>query len=129
MTWNRADLERVARARLTARASLAPVEKAALAYARWQGLTDESGVDTDAAKAALDEALAELDGLDTEAWAGLLHVSDDLGDAVVIGLMQHSLARGIAKVRETMRETQEPFAPPVEPSQSPSKKKRREKGR
>lgn len=100
MAWSRKRLEQVAAQRLVQRAELQPVEKAALAYARWQGITDEDGVDTDAAKRALDSALDELDASGPEAWVGLEQLASDLGDPAIIGLMQHSLRRSAVQVRE-----------------------------
>ena len=100
MTWNRSDLERVAIGRLIDRQRLIPVERAALAYARWQGLTDETGIDITAAKAELEQALAALDELGPEGWAGLSKVADEVGDTVLIGLMRHSMTRSVAQVRE-----------------------------
>lgn len=130
MSWKRSDLERVAVPRLAARNKLAPVEKAALAYARWQGLTDESGIDEEAAKLALDEALVELDGLDIEAWWGLSRLADDLGDTAIIGLMQHSLARGVAKGREATRDADnEDDVSGTAAAPGPAKTRRRDKDR
>jgi hypothetical protein len=98
MVWSRTKLEQVARQRLDQRAKLAPVEKAALAYARWQGLTDEQDVDTDASKRALDAALDELDATGPEGWVGLERLAPELGDPAIIGLMQHSLRRSAEQV-------------------------------
>lgn len=103
MTWRRTDLERVATTRMTQRERLAPVERAALAYARWQGMTDEAAVDPANAKAELDAALDVLDDLGPEGWAGLSRLADELGDAALIGLMRHSLTHGIAQLREAQR--------------------------
>lgn len=60
MTWSRAKLEQATKGRLAKLGTLQPVEKAALAYARWQGLTHEDDVDTEAAKRSLDKTLAGL---------------------------------------------------------------------
>lgn len=100
MAWSRAKLEKVAHDRLAQRTQLAPVERAALAYARRQGLTDEEGIDPVAAEASLGEALRELDNLEPEAWDGIAQLADDLGDAAIIGLMKHSMARGLGQMRE-----------------------------
>lgn len=99
MAWSRTKLEHVARQRLSQRAKLAPVETAALAYARWQGLTDEVNIDTDEAKRALDAALDDLDAKGPEGWLGLEQLAPELGDPAIIGLMQHSLQRSAEQVR------------------------------
>ncbi len=99
MAWSRTKLEQVARKRLEQRAKLAPVEKAALAYARWQGLTDEVDIDTDGAKLALDAALDELDAKGPDGWIGLEQLAPELGDPAIIGLMQHSMRRSAEQVR------------------------------
>lgn len=100
MTWKQAKLTHVAGERLSQRGKLAPVERAALAYARWQGLTDEDGIDTVAAKRALDTALDELDEMGPLGWKGLAQLADELGDPAIIGLMRHSLQRGSEHVRD-----------------------------
>jgi len=99
MTWTRDKLEQVTKRRLAERAYLKPVEKAALAYARWQGLTDEVGIDRSAAKQALDAALDNLEQLGPENWAGLEKLAGELGDPAIIGLMQHSLRRSAEQAR------------------------------
>lgn len=112
MTWSRTKLERVVHGRLAKLGKLQPVERAALAYARWQGLTDETDIDVDAAKRALDKALLELDAREPiEAWSGLTMLAEELGDEVVIGLMRYSVQRGAEQVREQAHEVQEPERP------------------
>jgi len=109
VVWSRAKLEHVANGRLAKLGALQPVERAALAYARWQGLTDEADVDTEAAKRALDRALDELDEREPmEAWAGLTALAEDLGDQAIVGLMKYSVERGFDQVleKEHARETQ-----------------------
>lgn len=105
MAWTRAKLEEVAGKRLAQRAQLEPVEQAALAYARWQGLTDEDRVDRDTAKLSLDEALATLDAQGPDGWNNLTKLAQELGDTAVIGLMQHSLRRSIEHVHDQARAT------------------------
>ena len=124
MTWSRTKLEQVAGERLAKRGRLEPVEQAALAYARWQGLTDEADVDTDAAKWALDRALSKLDA-EPDGWLGLKELADDLGDAAIIGLMQHSLQRGVEQVRAMAHEPEEGIEAPPPP---PHRKRGKDKG-
>jgi hypothetical protein len=100
MTWQRAKLEAVIGARLDARGRLRPVEEAALAYARWQGLTDEPDVDGETAKAQLDRSLEALDELGPSGWSDVAKLADDLGDAAIIGLMAYSLEQSGNQVRD-----------------------------
>lgn len=128
MTWSRTKLERVVHGRLTKLGKLQPVEKAALAYARWQGLTDETDIDVDAAKRALDKALLELDAREPiEAWSDLTMLAEELGDEVVIGLMRYSVQRGAEQVRDQAHEVQEP-EPPVD-IKTPGKKRPKDRAK
>jgi hypothetical protein len=102
MAWDRAKLMLVVGDRLAKRTELEPVERAALAYARWQGLTDEPGEDREAAKRALDRSLEDLDQLGPGGWKKLASLADELGDNVIVGLMQHSMQRGLDQVREPL---------------------------
>lgn len=131
MTWSRTKLERVAKGRLAKLGSLQPVEKAALAYARWQGLTDEDDVDTEAAKRALDKALAELDDMEPmEGWSGLTALAEDLGDEVIVGLMRYSVVRGAEQVKETAPQLDgETPDTPETGSPAKAKSKRRDRAR
>lgn len=129
MAWSRARLEQVAHGRLAKLGRLQPVERAALAYARWQGLTDETDIDIDAAKRALDKALHDLDQREPmDAWAGLASLADELGDEAIIGLMRYSVERGAEQLREltpgldTIDNTQSPTEPALK-----SKKKRKDR--
>ena len=128
MTWSRTKLEQVANGRLAKLGKLQPVEKAALAYARWQGLTDEVGVDTDAAKRSLDKALTELDAMEPiEGWAGLTALADELGDEAIVGLMRYSVARGAEHVMELAPEVE--IQPEETQLVSPTKGKSRRRDR
>ena len=130
MVWNRTKLEQVAGQRLAGRAKLAPMERAALAFARWQGLTDEVDIDTDAAKRALDDALAELDDQGPDAWAGLAQLATDLGDPAIIGLMQHSLRRSVEQVKalaQTADATNDDDV--ADPATTQNRRRRRDKDR
>jgi len=127
MTWSRSQLEAVAGARLKARAVLEPVEEAALAYARWQGLTDEENIDQEAAKAQLDRTLESLDAVGPTGWSGLAKLADDLGDDAIIGLMKYSLERSASQVREQVKEG--PSAPDEQAGVAQTKKKGRDRSR
>lgn len=127
MVWSRAKLERVAHGRLAKLGQLEPVERAALAYARWQGLTDEIDVDTAAAKHALDKALDELDQREPmDAWAGLTSLAEDLGDQVIVGLMRYSVERGLDQVREIDHAQETPLAKSSEISAAPRAKRKKD---
>jgi hypothetical protein len=128
MAWSRARLEQVAHGRLAKLGRLQPVERAALAYARWQGLTDETDIDIDAAKRALDKALHDLDQREPmDAWAGLASLADDLGDEAIIGLMRYSVERGAEQLRELEQSNDEPPSDTAEPSDAPKHKRKRER--
>jgi hypothetical protein len=83
---------------------LEPVEQAALAFARWQGLTDEDDIDREAAKRALDRSLADLDAQGPDAWKGLEDLASDLGDTAIVGLMKHSLQQSVEQARAQIAE-------------------------
>jgi len=127
MVWNRDKLVDVANARLSQRADLEPIEDAALAYARWQGLTDEEGVDTEAAKRALDRSLEKLDEHGPDAWEGLAQLAEQLGDAAIIGLMQHSLSRSVEQMRSHAVEPEADASAQTVPDLQ--RKPKRDKGR
>ena len=125
MVWQREKLEQVAKARLAQRAQLEPVEEAALAFARWQGLTDEDDVDTNAAKRELDRALADLDARGPDAWNGLEDLASDLGDTAIVGLMQHSLQRSVEQARAQVTD----LTAETSDAPAPTRKPKRDKGR
>lgn len=108
MVWQRDRLVEVATTRLAERAKLRPVERAALAYARWQGLTDEQGIDREAAKRSLDRALRELDAVGPEGWAEFDAQAAKVGDFALIGLMQYSIEQSATQMRELAQATTEP---------------------
>ena len=125
MVWQREKLEQVATARLAQRERLEPVEQAALAFARWQGLTDEDDVDTNAAKRELDRALADLDARGPDAWNGLEDLASDLGDTAIVGLMQHSLQRSVEQARAQVTD----LTAETSDAPAPTRKPKRDKGR
>lgn len=79
------------------RSKLQPVEKAALAYARWQGLTHEADVDTDAAKAELDRL---IDPMEPDDWQPLSGLIGSLDDQLLKGLMSYSIKRSQEHMQE-----------------------------
>ncbi len=127
MTWSRSQLEAVAGERLRARKVLEPVEEAALAYARWQGLTDEDNIDHEAAKVQLDRTLESLDAVGPSGWSDLAKLADDLGDDAVIDLMKYSLERSEQQVREQVLDEPQSIEEPSAPREA--KSKRRDKDR
>ncbi|MDX2156081.1 MAG: hypothetical protein SFW09_06175 [Hyphomicrobiaceae bacterium] len=70
-------------------------------------MTDESAVDTAAAKVALDRALDAPDDLGPDGWNGLAKLADDLGDEPIIGLMKYSLGRSAEQVLDADRSAPE----------------------
>ncbi len=97
--WDREKVKAVADSWAQRRAELGPAAGAALAYARWQGMTDEPGVDRDAAKQELDRQMESFGviGVEPEHVGKLMgHVADE----VLMGLMRYSLRwsmEGLAK--------------------------------
>lgn len=135
MVWSRDKLIKVLGERTAERAKLEPLERAALAYARMEGLTDEVGVDRDNARRALDRALDALDAAGPDSWRDLDKLAQDLGDVTIIGLMQYSLERSVEQMRALApvpgtEPTSEPDTESaVDGATSPVKKKRRDKDR
>lgn len=75
------------------------VQEAALAYARWQGLTDEHGIDRPKAKKDMDRLLDELEG-DAKAWEQTKELVGVLNDRVLGGLLSYSLQRSQIYLQE-----------------------------
>jgi hypothetical protein len=82
---------RTAADRITAK----PAERAALAWARWQGMTDEAGIDREAAKRELDRL---VDAMEPEQWRGLYRKLSGAGDAAVRGVLKYSVERAATQV-------------------------------
>lgn len=124
MSWSKEKLNQAAGERLAKRKSLRHVEKAALAYARWQGLTDEVGLDRAAEKQRLDQTLDQLDKMDVSAWEGLASLADELGEPALKGLMSYSLQRASTQLKQDMQASQPPSPGPAAPKKSLGKKMR-----
>ncbi len=127
--WSRDKLQKLAKQRLSQRAKLQPVEQAALAFARWQGMTDEADVNLDAAKAELDRL---TDAMDPKQWEPLKDLVGAIDDQVLRGLMAYSIQRSADQLREQAVEltAQSESMPPADPPAKRAKKtKKRDKSR
>jgi len=127
--WNQNKLTQAANKRQQARAQFTDLERATLAYARWNGLTEETGVDTTKAKAELDKL---LDAMDPEDWQGLEGLSGTTDDRILTGLMTYSLQRWHQELGQQKRELDAlPDWPTPDHSPAPrnTKKKRRDRSR
>ncbi|MFM9938692.1 MAG: hypothetical protein ACKVP7_04255 [Hyphomicrobiaceae bacterium] len=122
--WNRDRLQQLAKQRLAQRARLQPVEKAILAYARWQGMTDENNVDTTAAKAELDRL---TDAMDPKHWEPLAELVGTIDDQVLRGLMSYSMQRSVGQLRDQAKDLATPES--AAPKKQPRKSKKRDKDR
>lgn len=110
--WDVDKLKSVAAKRLEGRSKLQLAERALLAYARWQGLTHEDGIDRAAQKKTLDRLLDELEKNPTK-WLGIQDAAATTEDPVIVGFLRHSLTRAADKHREDAKQTLEslPKAP------------------
>jgi len=77
------------------RVAAKPAERAALEWARWQGMTDEAGIDREAAKRELDRL---VDAMEPEQWRSLYRKLSGAGDAAVRGVLTYSVGRAAAQV-------------------------------
>lgn len=82
------------------------VEAAAVAYARWQGLTDEVGVDRAQAEKETNLRLDELEG-DVEAWEKSKDLVGVLNDRILGGLLAYSLKRSQGHMLEMVKALEE----------------------
>ena len=124
-SWNKSDLEEAVAGNKARKAALQHMEEVTLAYARWQGLTAEDGIDKQAAKAQMDRLLDDLNQT-PEAWNELKELVDVIDDDVLTGLMQYSLKRSQDELTTMAREIE---AMPEHDTPSPSPKKQRRKDR
>ena len=122
--WSRDKLQQLAKQRLAQRAKLQPVEKAILAYARWQGMTAENDVDITAAKTELDRL---TDGMDPKQWEPLKDLVGAIDDQVLRGLMSYSLQRSVGQLREQAANLSAASKPT--PTKKPTKSKKLDKNR
>lgn len=103
------------------------VEDVLLAYARWQGKTDEANVDAGHAKAVLDGL---LDRIEPDAWNGLKElIGEDVSEDLVVGTMRYAQQRGLNQTQSLHKEVQQMSAWPVgrtdDESPSPTRPRRR----
>lgn len=122
--WSRDKLQQLAKQRLSQRAKLQPVEKAILAYARWQGMTDENDVDITAAKTELDRL---TDAMPPKQWEPLKQLVGTIDDQVLRGLMSYSLQRSVSQLREQAADLAAASKP--SPTKKPTKSKKLDKSR
>lgn len=99
--WSREKLAELVEKRQHSQAQLPRAEEAILAYARWQGLTEEDNVDRAAAKTTLDEI---CDATEPEEWGRLKGLVGDVDDQIVKGLMRYALTRSLEQIREQRRD-------------------------
>lgn len=109
----------------------AELERAALAYARWTGMTEEIGVDTAKEKDALDEIIAAMQ---PDQWTGLKRLLGKTDDRVLAGLMTYSLQQAQGDLKRQVRELED--IPDWDEAQSkaaepprPSKRRRKTRSR
>ena len=81
--WSRDRLAELVEKRREAKEMLPQAEEAVLAYARWQGLTNEEHVDQAAAKETLDRI---CDAAEPEEWSKLAALVGEVDDGLLEGL-------------------------------------------
>ena len=96
---DKSKLQKLAEEARMARAGLKELEAVTLAFARWQGMTQESGVDRVAAKAEVDRLLDTLDER-PEVWDGMKELIGQSRDDVLAELMVYSMKRSAEQVKE-----------------------------
>ena len=119
--WSKDKLRARAARAAEADAELGPAAQAALAWARWQGMTDEGGLDRSAQKAELDRL---VDAMEPEQWRTLYDKLGDSGNAAVRGVLQYSAARGAEEMAQALENVKQVYTdqaedPPVEPETAP----------
>lgn len=108
--WSKDRLKERTNRRLTARANLQPAEQAALAWARWQGMTDEAGLDRRSIKAELDRMVDEMA---PEQWQQLYTQLGTTEDAAMRGVLRYSLERAqVQAAAQAQALTQSPTPAP-----------------
>ena len=124
--WSHTRLAELAEKRRRSREQLPRVEEATLAYARWQGLTNEENIDRDAAKQTLD---GMCDATEPEEWTRLKGLVGDVDDQILKGLMHYALTRSLAQLREQQREVGQPTQPEDAGPTTPSRRRPRSRSR
>lgn len=90
--WNRQRLDEMVAEEAEASSGAPDVVQALLAYARWKGLTEEAGVDRNAAKAELDRRLDLLDD-NPQSWGAMKELVGRWNDAVLKDVVRYSVER------------------------------------
>lgn len=120
--WSRDRLAELVEKRKEAQEQVPQAEEAMLAYARWQGLTNEEHIDQAAAKQTLDRI---CDAAEPEEWSKLSALVGEVDDRLLKGLMHYALSRALEDVRENARTLDGP-----EPdSPAPNRRRSRERDR
>ena len=122
--WSRDALVELVEKRKKAREEAPQAEEAVLAYARWQGLTNEEHVDQAAAKETLDRI---CDAAEPEEWRKLAELVGEVDDQLLKGFMHYALTRALEDVRENARTLDGPEPGPE--SNGPAPSRRRSRGR
>ncbi len=79
------------------------LDRAVLAFARWQGMTDETELQREVAKAELDTLIQRME---PEDWSGLRDRAELLGEENTRKLMSYSLRRAMDDLEEMSREVE-----------------------
>lgn len=124
--WSHTRLAELVEQRRRNREQLPQAEEATLAYARWQGLTQENDVDRDAAKQILDGI---CDATEPEEWARLKDLVGDVDDQILRGLMHYALTRSLGQLRDQQREVGRLMRPDESGPTAPSRRRRRSRSR
>lgn len=103
--WSKEKLKQVVAERQAARKKIgSKVERAALLYARSEGMTEEPDADRAKAREELD---ALVDSMEPHHWKNLKGQLPILGEAALRGLMGYSLRRALAVTQNMTREVAE----------------------
>ncbi|MBT3069256.1 hypothetical protein KKP04_00010 [Rhodomicrobium sp. Az07] len=112
--WSRDALVDLVEKRRKAKEQLPNADAAVLAYARWQGLTQEDGIDRDAAKEALDRL---VDAAEPEEWTRLTELAGHVDDRLLKSVMHYALSRALEDVQGRIRSLEDgPEPAPDTPS-------------
>ena len=95
-----------------------PIDEIVLAYARWQGKTQELGLDPEAEQHQLDQL---LDSVDADAWSQLKEMVGLIDDRLLAEVMRYSAKRALAQTKELVDQL-EAEGPSPEPPKPKRKK-------
>lgn len=131
--WNRRVLESRIAARKVMEKDTPGAEEALLAFARWQGKTQEIGVDREAEKEKLHQV---MDKMGPDKLADVKHLVGDIEDGLLSEFMVYSAKRAQEELKEMARElvadrgNDDPEGyGDDEPDDEPDKKRRRGRSR